>query len=561
MTPETIPEETRSTSRSRQRWLMIQRLIITTFLFVALFLIKFKVITPILSRELFSVGIGVLLVNYILSLVYYFILPRYWGTMLQIAAQAFGDLMLAICMTLVTGGSESPFSFLFIIVIINSSFLGGIRSALIVATFAASLWGGIITLQAYGHLYPWLPYLIQSSELTQRIISIMINTGACYLVAFLSGHLSNQLFLSRRALATSQDSLERLADLNENIIQSIDSGLLTMDTNGLILSINRAGLDLLGHEHSEIIGRPWQIFLPQLEHILPVSPRSRAMSMEPGGLRFDYQRHKDGRSLILELDVLALLDKDGDAWGRLFVLKDLTSLSRMEAEVKKAEHLAALGELAAGMAHEVRTPLASMSGAWQMLCDRTMAPEDENRLMIIIGREMERLDKLISDFLSFARPSRGAPQALDLYSVIGDQLKIFNHSKNDKVIVTNALTHTPTVWFDQDQLVQVFWNLLKNAVEAGEKMNEIRITVENFTDPAYPDHVVFRLTDNGPGIPRENTQKIFEPFFTTKSAGTGLGLATISRILHEGGGSINVASSYHDGTAFIVMLPKARDDM
>ncbi|MGL4208810.1 MAG: two-component system sensor histidine kinase NtrB, partial [Candidatus Adiutrix sp.] len=371
-----------------------------------------------------------------------------------------------------------------------------------------------------------------------------------------SGHLSNQLFISHEALATSQDSLERLSDLNESIIQSIDAGLLTTDTNGLILSINKACLHILGHKHKDIIGRPWQMFLPQLEHIIPPSPRKRLIKMETGGLRFDYLRKSDKENLVLELDVLALIDKDSNAWGRLFVLKNQTMISQMEEEIKKAEHLAALGELAAGMAHEVRTPLASMTGAWQMLCEHSMSPNDENRLMVIIGREMERLEKLVNDFLSFARPMGGSPEPLDLTTIINDELKLFKHARQEKVTVINQLKSTPPIWFDRDQLIQVIWNMLNNAIEAGEPHQEIKIIVTNEVDPLCPNHVVMRITDYGPGIARENLEKIFEPFFTTKTTGSGLGLATINRIIHDGGGFIKVTSSYKEGTTFSVFLPQ-----
>lgn len=549
----------------QRRWLMVLRLVISTFLLLSLSLLKSHGDPLHLSRDWFEPGLAALGFYYLLAIIYYYLPAGGRAASFNTAAQVLADLSLAICLTLITGGGDSPFSFLFIIVIINGSFLGGIRTALVVATFSAALWGAMITLQDSGHLSQWMPDLglasyylsgYNSGDISARLIRILINTGFCYLVAFLSGHLAGQLFISRTALVQSQAHLDHLANLNENIIQSIDSGLITMDHNGLILTVNRAGLEMLGRRLDEMRGRPWQLFLPELEPVMPHSARTRTLIYDSGGLRFEHLREADGRELVLELTLLALSDSDGEIWGRLFVLKDLTSLSKMEETVRKAEHLAGLGELAAGLAHELRTPLASMTGACHMLSEQSLDLEDQKRLINIIGREMERLAKLTSDFLSFARPAVANPRVFDLPSLISDQLKLCRHAKMEGVTVESDLKPTPPVFFDQDQCVQVFWNLLRNAVEAGEKRAEFKIIVETGLDPVWPDHVALKVSDTGPGIPHENMQKLFEPFFTTKTTGNGLGLATVSRILHAGNGHITVASAHRGLTTFSAYFPQ-----
>jgi two-component system sensor histidine kinase PilS (NtrC family) len=260
--------------------------------------------------------------------------------------------------------------------------------------------------------------------------------------------------------------------------------------------------------------------------------------------------------------VLALTGANGDLWGRLLVLKNLTSLIQMEAAVRKAEHLAAIGEMAAGLAHELRTPLASMTGAWHLLSGtEPPEPDDHPRLIGIIGREMERLAKLTNDFLSFARPARANPRQLDLMALAADQLNIFRHSKREGIRLEIRLNPVPPVFFDQDHFSQIIWNLLANAVEAGEKQAELHIIVETGLDQAWADYVVFRITNDGPGIPKEDLPKLFDPFFSTKSSGNGLGLATVSRLLNEGGGHITVSSTHQSSnlglTTFSVFFPKA----
>lgn len=548
----------------QHRWLMAQRLAICTFLLISLSLVKTHSGGYDLYLQWYGPGLAALGLYYFLSIFYYYFPGHGRAAVFCQVSQIGADLALALCLSVITGGGESPFSFLFIIAIINSSFLGGIRSALVVATFSSLLWGGLLSLQDTGRLALWLPALDLNPEaaggitgkLGVRMVRILINTGACYLVAFLSGYLAGQLFLSRRALVMSQAHLGRLADLNESIIQSIDSGLVTMDQSGLVLSVNRAGLEILGQRLADMVGRPWQLFWPQLEHILPLAPWSRAPFYGSNGLRFEYWRNSDGRELTLELNVMALVDSEGEVWGRLFVLKDLSSLLRMEEEVQKAEHLAALGELASGLAHELRTPLASMTGAWHMLSEDNLAPEDRARLTAIIGREMKRLAKLTNDFLSFARPARANPKVFDLKALIVDQLRVFGHSLKPGIALRSRLEDTPPIFFDQDQLTQVIWNLLANALEAGDQMNDMEILVETALDPSWPEHVALRISDNGPGIPRSTISKLFEPFFTTKAAGNGLGLPTVNRILHEGNGHITVDSIHKGLTTFSVFLPK-----
>jgi len=554
-----------STKTPQQRWLMVLRLVTSTFLLITLVIIKTHGNIQDVYLQWFEPGLAALALYYLLAVIYYHFPAQGQAATFHQWTQISADLALAICLTMITGGGDSPLSFLFIIAIINGSFLGGIRIALVVATFSAALWAGIITIQDSGLLATWRPdprldlMIAQPAPATvnSRMLRILVNTGSCYLVAFLSGHLAGQLFISRRALVRSQAHIDRLAELNENIIQSIDSGLITVDKSGLILSVNRAGLEIMGLKPTGLAGRPWQLFFPQLEHILPRSPHDRPTLFDAGGLRFEYSRMSDRRELVLELNVLALKDTSGGTWGRLFVLKDLTFLSQMEEAVHKAESLAALGELAAGLAHELRTPLTSMTGAWHLLSEQSQEPENQQRLISIIGREMERLAKLTNDFLSFARPARANPYTFDLNALVTDQLKVFVASAPPRAQVVSHLTLVPPIFFDQDQLCQILWNLLSNAVEAGEKMDSVQITVETGHDPAWPDHVALRVCDNGPGIPHENLTKMFEPFFTTKTTGNGLGLSTVSRILHEGSGHITVSSIHRGLTTFTILLPKA----
>ena len=554
-----------SFNAARRRWLVILRAAISVFICGALVLIKTRGDGPAIHSAWFQTGLAAVGVYFTLAVIFYLARVSGRAVVFHLVTQVAADLALAICLTLITGGEASPFSFLFLIAIINSSFWGGLRTPLMVATFSATLWGGLLTIHGTELLTKFLPGGLAGLKavaapddiLSLRLNSILINTGACYLVAFLSGHLAGQLLLSRRALDTSQANLGRLADLNELIIQSIDSGLVTTSQDGLVLTVNRPGLKILGLTLEEMIGQPWwSLFLPGPARDIPLGNRL-GPAAEAGGLRFKYARKSDGRDLTLELSVLALVNSSGETWGRLFVLKDLTSFIKMEEAVHKAEHLMALGEMAAGLAHELRTPLASLTGAWHMLAQDAPDQEDRRRLSGIIGREMDRLAKLTNDFLSFARPVRGKPGFFDLPALAADQLAVFSQTQRPGLHLESRFQPVPAAFFDRDHFCQIVWNLLTNAVEAGARQEKLNIIVETGRDPAWPRHIAFKVANDGPPIPPENRDRLFEPFFTTKSTGNGLGLATVSRLLHEGGGDITVDFTPSAFTTFTVFFPTA----
>jgi two-component system sensor histidine kinase PilS (NtrC family) len=530
------------------------------FLTVIITLIHLNGRTPDILGYWSNVVTVVMVMSFGFAVAHYLVWPMLFGPPVQITIQVITDIIWASTLIALTGGCESALNFLFIIVVINSAFLGGLKVSFIAATLSTMAWAGIVDLHYYGYL-PGLPPLGEQMGPSELAVTILVNTGASYMVAILGGHLSTQLELSSQALVSSQSTLDRLSELNDNIIHSIDSGLVTMDNDDRVLSINHAAREILRLSAGEVIGRPWRFFFPELDHLEKIPLKIPHLRGIDQGLRFAHVRPVDKVEIILEMNMLALMDENNEPWGSLMVLKDLTSMSQMEAEIKRNEHLAAMGKMAAGLAHEIRTPLASMKGSWHMILGQAVKPEDQRRLMGIIGREMERLDVLVNEFLSFARPPVGNPQPLDLLELVADQMEIIKSWKRDELdLSVSREDGVPLVFFDKSQLSQVVWNLLQNAIEAADSTRGIKIRIDIKAGDGLRGPVRLLVTDYGKGIKDEHVKSIFEPFYTTKASGTGLGLATSWAMLKNGGGDISVRSIPGVQTVFTITLPAAEGE-
>ncbi|MEW6264694.1 MAG: ATP-binding protein [Thermodesulfobacteriota bacterium] len=538
----------------RLRWLMLSRVVTITFLLVTTVVVQFRDVGGQADTAIpaLYVLIGA---TYFLTFVYAVFLPRWVPENIQAYLQILGDILIFTVVIYLTGGLESVFSFLYILAVINAGVLLRTRGALIAASVSAILYGGLLDLHYYNYISPYLTRFsyFDYYRATDILITILVNMGAFYLVAFLIGYLARQAEESRIKLAQRQTDLERLEDLSERIIQSMDSGLITLGPRGEILSFNAAAEQLTGFHYGQVRGSPFTLVFPGLD-----LPGDIEAGPSPGRVwSWTYQR-PDGQRFFLDFHLLSLRDRSGASLGRLLVFQDKTQIRQMEEEIERIERLAVLGELAAGIAHEIRNPLASMSGSFQLLANDIECTGDQKRLMGIIRREMERLNHIVTDFLLFARPRPGDKVPIDLSRTIEDILNMFQHQANLNEKIRLIRNIIPGLWiiFDRQQLEQVMWNLLQNAVEAMSQGGRLTVTVSRPEKPASMAAVA--VADTGPGISTQDLPRIWDPFFTTKIGGSGLGLAIVFRILEGGGGRIEVSSSPGQGTTFTLLLPLAR---
>ena len=341
-----------------------------------------------------------------------------------------------------------------------------------------------------------------------------------------------------------------LAALNRDIVRSLRSGLLAADPEGHVIFLNPVAGEILGVADDEVRGLPVAEVFPALE------------GLAVGGeiyQRFEvlHERRRDGATIPVGLTVSPLQSTGGQQAGILVHMQDLTRQKEMEQSVKRAEKMAALGGMAAAMAHEIRNPLASISGSVQVLKSSEHIDDSDRRLMEIVLRETGRLDVLLADFLAYARPKEPRLVDCSLKELIEETVSMFMRGGESASARVECELEDLSARVDPDQVRQVLWNLLANAVQASRDGSPVRVRLGKAEEDQ--DGIHLEVEDRGPGIDEEIREKIFDPFFTTKDQGSGLGLATVGRIVEAHGGSIRIETPPQGGSRFIVRLPGAGD--
>lgn len=489
-------------------------------------------------------------VFYCLTIVYVLAIKKGWNLWRLAHVQLTLDVAFTGLLIFITKGYEI-FPFLFILTIINSSIILGRRGALLMALLSGFGFAVAIDLY-YFRVIPVFGDVNRVMRLDDMIVSIFYNSSAFFIIALLSGSLSEQLQRADRTVKKQQIDLLDLENLNRHIVESLSSGLMTLSSDHRVTSFNRCAEEITGFRFSDVFNQPADRIFPEMTRVL-----------DEGSSRWEatFVRRSDREPVILGFSCAPLRHQNGQVIGRIVNFQDVTVLRQMQDRVRDSDKLAAIGRLAAGIAHEIRNPLASMSGSIQILREE-LNPQGENRqLMDIVTREMERLNSLIREFLEFAKPKESNLEPMNLTTVLAETVAMGRqhlHGEPKAVAVAlNVKMPEEAVWIraDSGKLKQVLWNLVLNAFQAiaaapGQAAGEVEISLR-YT----PGAAILTVGDNGCGISEKNLNLIFEPFFTTKSQGTGLGLATVRRIVEENGWSIEVESVVEKGTTFTLTLP------
>ena len=457
------------------------------------------------------------------------------------------DILFVTLLLMLTDGIASPYSFLYLLAIMSAGMLLNRQQALYTAALCIILYGAMVDLQYFG----MLKNIGLSPETAQQRGNVVIfYTLFLHLVGFVLAAIMGS-HLAERARLT-EVNYEELKQLHSTIVENLESGLLTITRDGLIRVFNPYVEKITGMTQVHAYGRPISAVFPSL-------PVGRGAFDQQGQGEF-YYRPATGHPLTIGYATMPFRNLQGETAGLIVTLKDLTGLKQMELALKRSDRLAALGELSARMAHEIRNPLAAISGSVQLLAEHGGLSEHESRLLAIVMRESDRLNGLITDFLAYARPTPPRFARFNLYHLVRDlQALLMADSRFDKIRLILGLSEDLTAWADRGQLQQVLLNLLHNAAEAMPDGGEIQVSadLQSGTDDAGRRFslLCLKVLDQGCGMDEETCRHLFEPFWTTKPAGTGLGLATVYRIVEGHGGVIQADPRDGGGTVMTLLLP------
>ena len=532
----------------RIQWLIWSRVVLTTLLVGSLVVFQWHYrIYSFQTAYLYYF----LLTVYGLSSLYAYLLKRIANLSLLAYLQTSGDIVLVTILTHITGGIDSGFSLLYHLTIISASIILYRRGGYLAASLSSILYGTLLDMQYYD-----IAGFVRSQNFTamQVFYQIFISILSFYIVAFLSGTLSERLRKTRQELHEKSIDFEDLRVLQEHILRSVGSGIFTLDLQGNIASWNPAAEQITGYPFSEIKNCWRDVFGDTLKKIFE---HTDALRERP--FRFDGQiKKKNGTPVILGMTASQLKDELNHVRGIIVTFQDITKIIEMEEHVRRQERLATVGSLAAGIAHEIRNPLASLSGSIQVLQDELNLKGDNKHLMDIVVKETGRLNMIITDFLEYARAKATHTEQIELLPVFDETIMLLKNSKEitEHIRINRNVDPYISVKGDAQRLRQVFWNLLLNACQAMPAGGEVTISAMPCSrDGDAQAFCEIIITDTGPGIAHEFLGKIFEPFFTTKKSGTGLGLAIVYRIVEDHGGTITVDSDPGSGTRFKIKLP------
>jgi two-component system sensor histidine kinase PilS (NtrC family) len=519
----------------------------------------------------------IIAVTYFLTIPYAILLSKLKRLRLLTEIQLSVDVFIATWVVYITGGIESWFPFTYLLIIIAGSIILYSYGGFLVASLSSILYGGVLVLQYYRVLpITQERYLIE----TDYLYNLFINITAFYLVAYLSGGLSERLKRAGEKLKEKDADLTELKAFSDNVIRSMTSGLFTTDSEGRITFFNKAAEDITGWRLEEIKGWEASVFFPiegvseaiNPELVSGQDSRLPGLALRSGAgqtpdprpqtpYRFEGEFYRrDGRRLVLGMGISYLRGRDDRPSGFIGVFQDLTRIKEMEEDIKGKERMAAIGELSSWMAHEIRNPLASLSGSIQVLKENIKPTEENIHLIEIALRETERLNLIVGDFLNYARPRPLSLELCDINSLIQDTLSLLENSRefHEGIKINKAIGDgTIEAMVDPNQMKQVFWNLSLNALQAMPDGGELTID-SRFKTQDSTIEITFK--DTGVGIKKADLDYIFFPFFSTKEGGSGLGLAIAYRVIEDHNGKIKVESEVGKGTTFRVYLPQKTPD-
>ena len=537
--------------RTKVGWLIAVRAVISTLLLGG------AIVAQITRPGSFPVDpfFFLIAITYALTIVFAstlrFVDRHRWLIDLQLAC----DAVIVSAFIFFTGGVSSFFSSLYVLPIAAASTMQFRRGGLFVAACSALLYLALVIVQYPGALGLSPRLVAQTSGLPPRSVAqytVALNVFGFFAVAFLSGSLAESVRTKEARLEEASTEIADLQAFSQHVINSMPSGLVTADETQRILTFNRAAEAISGLTFTGVVGCP-------LGEVLQLPPRlidevNRALTGS-GARRLEFRYRKpNGARIDIGLSATHLKTPRGRV-GYLVTFQDVTEIKKLERDARIQQRLAAVGEMAAGIAHEIRNPLASMSGSIQVLRQELPLSTDQEQLMDIVLRESERLNTTIQSFLAYARPQKFAIAQFDVRRALNDTALLLRNSaeaRDDHRIEVDVPASELRYEADEGQMKQIVWNLATNGLRAMANGGRLRLSAGR---DAGTDGVLIEVEDQGIGMAAEQIDGLFQPFQGTFAKGSGLGLAIVHRIVSDYHGTIQVSSRPGVGTTVSVRLP------
>jgi len=538
--------------RRQLSWLIGIRLVIVTSVALLYFLLTLIPAEPLraLNPRFLYLLAGL---TYIASLGYIGMLQLVPGReALHAYGQFLGDLGLITGLVYWFGGAVSPFSMLYLVVISIAATLLRRSAGVMVANVAYVLYASVALSLYFGWIPPPNELTAEATALPRLLYNLTTHLFGFYGVALLTSYLARDVTLAERKLVEKTEDLADLQVAYQDVVQSMSSGLVTTGLDGTLTSVNRVGESLLQREADDLVDR----------HLVETTllddeawARLVVIARQGGKLRQEIEIDISGESRTFGYTAAPLCDAHGEHTGYLVVFQDLTEWHKLEQEVRIKDRMAAVGELAAGIAHEIGNPLAAISGSVQMLLPSAQEDTAREKLLQIVLRESHRLDRTIKGFLQFARPKEAANVRFDIARLLAEHVELLGNSEELTDQHTVRLDLDPasaTVVADPDQIAQIFWNLARNALRAMPEGGTLQVA-GRIVDSKYR----LEVRDTGCGMTAEEQANLFHPFKSFFGQGTGIGMAIVYQIVEEHGGRLHVESTSEKGTTIVVELPFA----
>jgi len=465
-----------------------------------------------------------------------------------------------------TGGINSSYAVLFVLSILSASIVYQLIGSTVVAGLASLAYASILWFENGLELSLESLFLIGDAA----FYKVFLYLCTFFLVAFISGYLAQKLKVKGEELWSASLELDKIKADTDDILKHLKSGLITIDATGRIAYFNRAAEEILGYSEVEVKGRDCRdAFRQRMPQLAERITRAVKFNQEDSrGLLYIEDDNK--RKIPIGISTSILGDREKGVRGVIAIFQDISEAMKLEEKVRVADRLAAVGELSAGIAHEIRNPLASISGSVEVLNEELSLTEENRKLLDLIIKETGRLNCIVTDFLNYARVGPSLLSKVELARLVDDVIEIARkHPSFEENISIRKLfsSRARYVLGEENQIKQILLNLLVNAMESMEgRWGEILITDKTLDqldqfyfkgeEPQESEWVPVAIVDQGKGMSAEQKEKVFSPFYSAKKNGTGLGLAIVQRLVNNLGGKIEFRSEKGKGSAFVVYLQK-----